>query len=138
MIFKKQINIVIVDDHQGVRTGLRNILERNAGFHVVGEGENGLEALKLVDAQVPDVVLLDVELPIMRGEDVMKKINQDHPGIKVLAVSSYDDRAYIQGMLDNGASGYLLKEDAPELLVKAVRGILHGEVTWLSPRLDRF
>jgi DNA-binding NarL/FixJ family response regulator len=81
--------------------------------------------------------LLDVELPILRGEDVMRRIRQKHPDIKVLAVSSYDDRAYIQGMLDNGASGYLLKEDAPELLVKAVRGILHGEAAWLSPRLDR-
>ena len=104
MIFKKQINIVIVDDHQGVRTGLRNILERNAGFHVVGEGENGLEALKLVDAQVPDVVLLDVELPIMRGEDVMKKINQDHPGIKVLAVSSYAFLYYKKYQKENAAN----------------------------------
>jgi DNA-binding NarL/FixJ family response regulator len=137
MAEKKPIHVVIIDDHIGVRLGLRNILERNAGFRIVGEGGNGWEAIKMVDDQNPDIVLLDVELPFLRGDEVMKRIRLKHPGMKVLAVSSYDDRAYIQAMLDNGASGYLLKEDAPELLVEAVRGILRGNKTWLSPRIER-
>ena len=131
------ITVVIVDDHDGIRAGIKGLLTREDDIEVVAEGANGQEAVDLAREKTPDVMLLDVELPIMRGEEVVKRIRKEHSPVKVLAVSSYDDRQYIHGMLDNGAQGYITKEEASEFLVEAVRKIAEGERKWLSPRAAR-
>lgn len=132
-IMEKQIRVVIVDDYPGVRAGIKNLLRSAKDILVVGEGANGKEAIELVDKMNPDVVLLDVELPDLRGDVVANRIHETQPEIKVLAVSSYSDREYIHGMLETGAAGYITKDEAPSMLLDAIRSVSSGE-NWLSPR----
>lgn len=133
----QQIKVVIIDDHPGVRAGIRKLLFSAKDIVVVGEGADGAEALRLARTQKPDIMLLDVELPVLRGDEVARHIRDDHLGVKILAVSSHNDRLYIQGMLENGAMGFITKDEAPDLLLDAVYSIFRGEVNWVSPRASR-
>lgn len=135
LMVEKQIKVVIVDDHTGVRTGIKNLLKTAKDMIVVGEGGNGAEAIELVASRNPDILLLDIELPDQRGDMVMRRIRDLHPDIKVLAVSSYSDRDYILGMLENGASGYITKDEAPIMLLDAIRSITNNGKSWFSPRV---
>lgn len=101
---------------------------------VVGEGGNGAEAIELAFTRNPDILLLDIELPDQRGDAVMRHIHKVQPDMKVLAVSSYSDRDYILGMLENGASGYITKDEAPMMLLDAIRSIIEKGKNWFSPR----
>ncbi len=127
------IKVGIVDDHPGVRLGLRNLLAIAKDIIVVGEGGTGADAIQLVEQKKPDVLLLDVELPVLRGDIVMKYLRETKTSVKVLAVSSYHDPVYVQGMLDNGAAGYMTKEEAPRYLVDALHSIIADHVKWISP-----
>ena len=131
---EKQIRVVIVDDYPGVRAGIRNLLQSAKDIVVVGEGANGKEAIELASTKHPDLMLLDVELPDLRGDIVTHRIHETQPEIKVLAVSSYSDREYIHGMLETGAAGYITKDEAPSLLLDAIRSIVRTGKSWLSPR----
>jgi DNA-binding NarL/FixJ family response regulator len=128
------IKVLIVDDHSGVRKGIKNLLQTAQDMVVVGEGANGAEAIELVTARNPDILLLDIELPDQRGDKVMRHIHDTRPDMKVLAVSSYSDRDYILGMLENGASGYITKDEAPMMLLDAIRSIINKGMSWFSPR----
>lgn len=130
----QQIRVLIVDDHSGVRTGIKNLLQSAPDMLIVGEGGNGAEAIELAATRKPDILLLDIELPDQRGDAVMRHIHNTQPDMKVLAVSSYSDRDYILGMLENGASGYITKDEAPMMLVDAIRSIIHKGISWFSPR----
>ena len=132
---EKQIKVLIVDDHAGVRTGIKNLLQTAKDMIVVGEGGNGAEAIELVASREPDILLLDIELPDQRGDMVMRRIHDLQPDMKVLAVSSYSDRDYILGMLENGASGYITKDEAPMMLLDAIRSIINNGKSWFSPRV---
>jgi DNA-binding NarL/FixJ family response regulator len=134
LMFEKQIRVLIVDDHSGVRRGIRNLLQAAKDMIVVGEGGNGAEAIELAATKHPDILLLDIELPDQRGDAVMRHIHDTQPDMKVLAVSSYSDRDYILGMLENGASGYITKDEAPMMLLDAIRSIIHKGKSWFSPR----
>lgn len=101
---------------------------------VVGEGGNGAEAIELAVTRNPDILLLDIELPDQRGDAVMRHIHNVQPDMKVLAVSSYSDRDYILGMLENGAAGYITKDEAPVMLLDAIRSIINKGISWFSPR----
>ena len=131
---EKQIKVLIVDDHSGVRRGIRNLLHSAKDMIIVGEGGNGAEAIQLAATRNPDILLLDIELPDQRGDAVMRHIHTVQPEMKVLAVSSYSDRDYILGMLENGASGYITKDEAPMMLLDAIRSIIHKGKSWFSPR----
>jgi len=124
------VRVVIADDHPIVRTGIRDILDDANGIEVVGEASTGAEALNEVKSKHPDVLLLDVEMPEQSGVDVARRLHGDCTATRLLALSSYDNRAYVQGLLESGASGYLTKENAPELIVEAVRAVAAGEVRW--------
>lgn len=137
MMPQKQIRVLIVDDHSGVRRGIRNLLRAAKDMVVVGEGGNGAEAIKLATTENPDILLLDIELPDQRGDAVMRHIHNLQPDMKVLAVSSYSDRDYILGMLENGASGYITKDEAPTMLLDAIRSIINKGKSWFSPRAVR-
>jgi len=134
LMVEKQIKVLIVDDHSGVRNGIKNLLRTAKDMIVVGEGVNGAEAIELVTTRDPDILLLDIELPDQRGDMVMRHIHTTQPDMKVLAVSSYSDRDYILGMLENGASGYITKDEAPMMLLDAIRSIIHKGKSWFSPR----
>jgi DNA-binding NarL/FixJ family response regulator len=132
-----KIRVLIVDDHSGVRTGIKNLLQSAEDMVIVGEGGNGAEAIELAAMKKPDILLLDIELPDQRGDAVMRHIHNTQPDMKVLAVSSYSDRDYILGMLENGASGYITKDEAPMMLVEAIRSIIVKGMSWFSPRAVR-
>jgi DNA-binding NarL/FixJ family response regulator len=127
--------VLLVDDHPIVRTGIRNLLERAAEISVVGEAGDGFEALKLVEELSPDVVLLDMEMPGMNGNEVAIHLKQAGSRVKILALSAHDDKQYIQELLANGASGYLTKEEVPEAIIEAVRGVARGEQGWVSRKI---
>jgi DNA-binding NarL/FixJ family response regulator len=127
--------VLLVDDHPIVRTGIRNLLERAAEINVVGEASDGFEALKLVEKLSPDVVLLDMEMPGMNGKEVAVQLKQAGSSAKILVLSAHDDKQYIQELLANGASGYLTKEEVPEAIIEAVRGVARGEQGWVSRKI---
>jgi DNA-binding NarL/FixJ family response regulator len=128
-------SVVLVDDHPVVRAGIRNLLEKAADIIVIGEASTGPEALKIVSDLNPDVLLLDMELPGISGSEVASQLQKSGTGTKILALSAHDDRQYIQELLANGASGYLIKEEVPEAIVEAVRGVSRGEKGWVSRRV---
>ena len=121
------IRVLLADDHPTVRVGLRVLLERAPDIDVVAEAEDGQEALALVEELSPDVSVLDCELPDIEGPQVAAEIERLRPSVQVLALSAHDDERYVRGMLDAGAVGYLLKDEAPETIVAAVRAAARGE-----------
>ncbi len=133
--------VVLAEDNDIVRKGIKRFLNKADDIQVVGEARDGIEALQLVDQLLPDLLLLDVELPRLNGIGVARQLKKSGNKTRVLALSAYDDREYIRQMLSVGASGYLIKDEAPETILEAVRGVAKGEDDWLSPqvraRLDR-
>jgi DNA-binding NarL/FixJ family response regulator len=130
----RPIRVLVVDDHPAVRAGIKDLLAPAEDITVIGEAEDGGQAIELAGSLQPDVMLLDVEMPVMRGDMVMRHIGASQPGLKVLAVSSHNDPTYIQTMLEYGAAGYITKEEAPEMLAQAIRKICEEDVTWISPK----
>lgn len=129
------IKVLIADDHPIVCKGIRNLLEPAADVTVIGEAHSGAEALQLVQSLKPDLVLLDVELTDMSGIDVIRKLNEDKISVRILGLSSYDDREFISQLLALGASGYLLKDEIPEQIIEAIRGVARGETGWVSRKV---
>lgn len=133
---QQTIQVILADDHERVRAGIRSILERKGNIVVVAEASDGEEALRKVEEFKPDILLLDVEMPFMNGRQVAAAIRQRALPVQVLAISAYDDQHYIQGMLQSGAAGYITKDEVPELLLDAVEGIMQGEEGWVSKRVS--
>lgn len=129
------IRVVLADDHPVVRTGIKNLLSRSADIEVVGEASSGDEALNLVSELTPDVLLLDMEMPGTKGVEVAQHIHQTGADVRILALSAYDDKHYILELLENGAAGYLTKEEAPDTIIDAIRGVSQGEQGWVSRRV---
>ncbi len=129
------IKVLIADDHPIVCKGIRNLLEPAVDITVVGEAHSGAEALQLVHSLKPDLVLLDVELTDMSGIDVIRQLNQDKVNVHILGLSSYDDREFISQLLSLGAAGYLLKDEIPEQIIEAIRGVARGETGWVSRKV---
>lgn len=127
--------LVLADDHPFVRVGIRTILEKSPDIIVVGEAGDGLQALHLTDALEPDVLLLDMEMPGLKGIEVAQKLREGGSSVPILALSAHEDKQYILGMLAHGAAGYLVKEEIPEMIIKAVLGVSQGERGWISRRV---
>jgi len=130
----KKIRVVLSDDHPIVRAGIRQLLDVAEDIHVIGEASNGIEAYEMTKALNPDVLLLDMEMPQMNGIEVAKKLRDESHKARILALSAYDSPDFIQGILGTGAYGYLTKEELPETIVEAVRGVAGGKKDWLSER----
>jgi len=128
-----RIRVVLADDHPVVRGGIRIMLEAHGDIEVVGEAHNGEEAITLVREIMPDVLLLDMEMPKKSGLEVARDLAR--AATRILALSAHDDEEYIFGLLDAGASGYLTKDEAPDMIVDAVRGVAAGEDEWISARV---
>jgi DNA-binding NarL/FixJ family response regulator len=127
-----KVRVAIADDHPVVLAGVQALLRMDPELELVGEAADGLAALALVLATLPDVAVVDVSMPGLNGLDLTRRIKLEAPGVKVLALTVHEDRAYIQLLLQGGARGYLLKRSAAEDLVRAVRAVAAGGV-YLDP-----
>lgn len=121
------IRVVLVDDHAVLREGTRKLLEEESDLRVVGEATNGLEAVAVVKALDPDVVLMDVVMPGLSGIEATRQIKKSNPTAAVLVLSAYDDDRYVLGLLEAGAAGYVLKCARGQEVVQAIRAVQSGE-----------
>ncbi|MCM3491038.1 response regulator transcription factor [Alkalihalophilus marmarensis] len=121
------IKVIIVDDHQMVRRGLRFFLDTQNDIEIVGEAANGEEAVKLVQTVRPDVVLMDIVMPVMSGIEATKQLIKVNPELKILVLTSFSDQDYVIPALKAGASGYQLKDIDPEELAETIRALHAGE-----------
>jgi len=130
------LQVVIIDDHPVVRAGMRTVLDTAADITVVAEGASGADALHLVNKHHPDVLVLDVNLPDINGVEVTRHLREQNTSTAILILTVHDDKQTIFGLLENGATGYVLKDEALETLTIAVRAAARGE-SWLSPTVAR-
>ncbi|MEH1939195.1 MAG: response regulator transcription factor [Nostoc sp.] len=126
------IKVLLVDDQGLIRQGLRALLELEPDLEIVGEAENGEQAINLVAEFQPDVVLLDIRMPIMDGVAATREIQKRFPKTKILVLTTFDDDEYVSAALQNGAMGYLLKDTPSEELAVAIRAV-HKGYTQLGP-----
>lgn len=132
----KKLRILLADDHIVMRTGLRALLERQPNLEIVGESENGREAIELVSSLRPDVVVMDVGMPVLNGIEATKTIVTQHPNVAVVILSMYVDESYIMRALKAGARGYLLKDSAPADLIGAIQAVSQNR-SFFSPKVSR-
>ena len=132
---KKKITVVIADDHPFLRAGVRVLLENSTGFSVVGEAKNGREAVSLTCELLPDVLLLDMQMPFLDGIQVMDALRKSAVSVRVIILTAFDDKCFAHEARTKGASGYYLKEDAPALLVDAIRDCVLRNKWGVSPGL---
>jgi DNA-binding NarL/FixJ family response regulator len=130
----KTIRVLLVDDHAIVRAGIRALLEAAGGLHVIGEAENGQQAVLEAERLRPDVVLLDLAMPRLNGAEAARQIAREVPTARVLILSSYSDAQHLRQAIEAGAAGYLMKESAGAELVEAVREAVNGGA-FFSPAL---
>jgi len=128
------ITILLADDHQIMREGLVALLEKQADLKVVGEAEDGRAAVRLAKELHPDVVIMDVSMPDLNGIDATRQILAEVPGVKVVALSVHADRRFVKGIIQAGASAYLLKYSASQELIHAIQLVM-GHRIYLSPEI---
>ena len=129
-----KIRVLLADDHPALRVGLRVLLEQASDVEVVGDAGDGREALDRIEELRPDVAVLDCQLPEIQGTEVAAEIRRRGLATRVLALSAYRDERYVRGMMKAGAVGYLLKDEAPRVIVAAVQAAARGE-SWFSPEV---
>jgi two-component system, NarL family, response regulator NreC len=132
----KTVRIILADDHTIMRDGLRLVLARQPDFSVVGEASNGREALEVVERLCPDVVIMDIAMPLLSGIEAASRITAQHPRIAVLILSMHSDEGYILRALKAGARGYLLKDSAEADLIQAIRAVSSGKA-FFSPAVSK-
>jgi DNA-binding NarL/FixJ family response regulator len=121
------IRVLVADDHAVVRTGLSQLVGTFEGVELVGAAANGEEAVTLVAERAPDVVLMDLEMPVLDGIEATSRIREAQPEVAVVILTSFSDRERIRGALDAGAVGYLLKDAEPDELARAIQAAARGE-----------
>lgn len=131
-----KVRILLADDHTILRDGIRALLEGEPDMIVVGEAEDGRTAVKLACQLKPDVVLMDIAMPLLNGLEATLQIKHDCPQVKVLILTMHDNEEYIRHALANGAMGYILKDAAAQELLDAIHTVHHGEAI-LSPAITR-
>lgn len=123
----KRITVLLAEDHQMVREGLRALLKMHDDIDVVGEADNGFQAVALASQLVPDVVIMDLAMPLLGGLEAIERIRRSIPAsTKVLVLSAYDDDGYVEKARELGASGYIVKQSAAQVLPTAIREIFRG------------
>lgn len=127
-------SILIIDDHQLFREGVKRILDFEKDFEVVAEGDDGEDAVRLVEKYNPDVVVMDINMPHMNGVEATTKLIERFPAVKVLILSIHDDESYVTHALKTGARGYLLKEMDADALIEAVKVVAEGG-SYLHPKV---
>ncbi len=131
-----KIRILLADDHAILREGIRALLEDYADLSVVGEADDGRKAVDLASQLEPDIVLMDIGMPVMSGLEATRQIKRDYPNIQVLVLTMHDSEEYVSQLLTAGASGYVLKYVASSELVQAIRAVAAGQ-NYVSPAVTR-
>jgi two-component system response regulator NreC len=131
-----KIRILLADDHTLLREGIRALLNEQPDLIVIGEAADGREALQLARELYPDIVLMDIAMPLLNGVEATRQIRRDCPDSAVLALTMHDDEEYVRQLLAAGAAGYVLKRAAASELVSAIRAVWRGEAV-LSPAVTR-
>lgn len=126
------IRVLLAEDHPVVRSGIKDLLRSSQDIEVVGEAGDGQEAYLLVQEKKPDVLLLDLQLPVMDGVELAEKLAKEKNPVNILVLSSFSDGEYITEMLSLGISGYLIKDEVPQNILNAIRGVSQGEQGWVS------
>ena len=132
----KKINVLLVDDHTVVRQGLRALLQSEEDIEVSGEAENGRQAVMLARKTPPDVVVMDIAMPLLNGLEATRQILKMIPTARVLVLTSYGDDECVEQMMQAGASGYLIKQTAANDLLKAIREVQRGNA-FFSPAIAK-
>jgi len=132
----KKIGVLLVDDHTVVRQGLRALLKAEEDIEVVGEAENGRQALQFVKKLLPDVVVMDIAMPVLNGIEATRQISRYIPSVKVLVLSTYSNDEYVEQLTEAGAAGYLVKQTAANDLLKAIREVQRGNA-FFSPAIAK-
>lgn len=132
----KKINVLLAEDHQIVREGFRSLLKHERDIEVVGEAEDGRQAVAMVKKLRPAVVVMDIAMPLLNGLEATRQIHKDFPEIKVLMLSAHIDDAYIEQVIELGAAGFLLKQASSHDLATAIREVLKGN-TFFSPDVTK-
>lgn len=132
----KPIRIILADDHSLVRAGIKSLIQNFSMIEVIGEAENGREAIKLIEEMVPDLVLLDIAMPELNGLEVVSRIAKELPEVKIIILSMHANEEYVVQALRAGANGYLLKDSAPTELEFAINAVIRGE-SYLSPSISK-
>lgn len=128
------LRVVLADDHEMVRTGMRALLDATPGVEVVGEARDGAEAIDRAAELRPDVLVMDVSMPVLDGAAATERLAREHPAVKVLVLTAHDDRAHLTRLLEAGAAGFVLKRAAADELVRAIRVVADGG-TYVDPLL---
>lgn len=134
-MYTDRYRIALADDHAMFRKGLKGILQSREGLDVIGEAGDGLELLHLLSELTPDMVILDISMPNLRGIEAIHEVRTAHPDIKILVLTMHKEREYLHKAVSLGADGYLLKEDADPELFSAIDRIRQGKI-YVSPRLS--
>jgi DNA-binding NarL/FixJ family response regulator len=133
---KKKITVLLADDHTVIREGLRVLLEAAGDIKVVGEAETGRQAVQMAKSLLPDVIVLDVAMPLLNGLEATRQILRETPSAKVLILSSYSSDDYVQYLVEEGVTGYLIKQTATHDLLKAIREAHKGNA-FFSPAISK-
>jgi len=127
-----KFRIILADDHALFREGIKRILQDDPNLTVIGEAGDGLELLDLLEQSTPDLVILDISMPRLEGLEVINLIKGLYPEVKILVLTMHKSRDYVYKAMDKGADGYMIKEDANEVLRSAIETLRRGE-TFISP-----
>lgn len=122
------INVILIDDQQIIREGLKMLLSLDDDINIVAEGTDGSEALELIEKYNPDVLLMDIRMPIMNGVEATKLVKEKYPDIKILILTTFNDNDYIFDSLKNGANGYLLKDADSDEIIDAIKNVYKGNL----------
>ena len=123
----KKIKVIIADDQTILAEGIKSVLETDKSIEIVGIAQDGFQALELVEKELPDVVLMDIRMPNMNGVVATQRIKSEYPNVKVVVLTTFDDSDYILNAINNGASGYLLKDIGSTALIDAVKNAYVGD-----------